>query len=444
MMIVKSFNAALPSFGRKTLSSLMLSALFLVLYNICNYLIDWAGYAGSFCYLWEKELPFIPLMILPYMSLDIFFVCAPFFSKSQSDLSRLEKRIILAIVISCFCFLAVPLKCTYQKPEVSGTLGWIFSNFLKLDKPFNQFPSLHITFSLILADYFRTRTKGILRLSLLVWFGLIMISTLFTYQHHVIDIFGGLLLGAFLLVLFSDRGHYYLNHNAGIAALYLIGGVFLTLIAWILKGWGFIILWPALAVILVGLAYLFSDASIFPKFSYRTALLRHMLFYPLNIAQRLSHYYYAKIYALRSDPWHPLTERVWIGRALFSSEARQAIKTGIGAVIDISGELSENKHFKKLPYLALPVLDLTVPRSTTLFDNAVAFIEKHIPSTIVYIHCKAGFSRTAALAGYWLLKTGRATDAEDAISQIRSARPNIIIRPEVIDFLTKHSPKQLI
>src|SRR5207253_8249300 len=52
---------------------------------------------------------------------------------------------------------------------------------------------------------------------------------------------------------------------------------------------------------------------------------------------------------------------------------------------------------------------------------------------IVYVHCKAGYSRTAAVAGAWLLRTGRAGSAAEAVGMIRNARAGVVIRREVID-----------
>ncbi|HYF36860.1 MAG TPA: protein-tyrosine phosphatase family protein, partial [Prosthecobacter sp.] len=55
---------------------------------------------------------------------------------------------------------------------------------------------------------------------------------------------------------------------------------------------------------------------------------------------------------------------------------------------------------------------------------------------IVFVHCKAGYSRTAAAAGAWLvLKQG--LSAEEAVRRMREARPGMIIRPEVVRALTR-------
>jgi len=48
----------------------------------------------------------------------------------------------------------------------------------------------------------------------------------------------------------------------------------------------------------------------------------------------------------------------------------------------------------------------------------------------VSLHCKIGYSRTAPIAGSYLVHSGHATDANEAIRQLKQARPSIIIRRE--------------
>jgi protein phosphatase len=79
--------------------------------------------------------------------------------------------------------------------------------------------------------------------------------------------------------------------------------------------------------------------------------------------------------------------------------------------------------------MQLPILDLTAPTPTQAAD-AIAFIQHHAADGIVYVHCKLGFSRTAAIAGAYLLATGAAVTPDEAAAMLARARPGIIIRPE--------------
>jgi protein-tyrosine phosphatase len=59
------------------------------------------------------------------------------------------------------------------------------------------------------------------------------------------------------------------------------------------------------------------------------------------------------------------------------------------------------------------------------------FISTESERGIVYVHCKIGYSRSAAAVGAWLLANRRATTAQGAIAMLCRGRPTIVVRPEV-------------
>jgi protein-tyrosine phosphatase len=86
------------------------------------------------------------------------------------------------------------------------------------------------------------------------------------------------------------------------------------------------------------------------------------------------------------------------------------------------------------------VLDLTRPTLRDL-DLATAFIGQHAARGAVYVHCKAGFSRSAAVAGAYLIRQGLAASAAEAAEMLRSRRPGIILRPEVLEVLEEEAAR---
>src|SRR4029453_1738023 len=96
-------------------ASLGLSLLFLLFYGACLWVTARRGDVGVFYFTWERAIPFVPFMILPYMSIDLFFVAAPFFLSSERELKLFVLRVASAIVAAGICFLAFPLRFAFSE-----------------------------------------------------------------------------------------------------------------------------------------------------------------------------------------------------------------------------------------------------------------------------------------------------------------------------------------
>jgi protein-tyrosine phosphatase len=105
------------------------------------------------------------------------------------------------------------------------------------------------------------------------------------------------------------------------------------------------------------------------------------------------------------------------------------VRQGVTAVVDLTGEFSEARTFRRLPYLNLPILDLTAPTPQQL-RTAIDFINAHRAAGTVYVHCKIGYSRSAVVLGAWLLDAGLATTPGEAVALLRAVRPTLVVRPE--------------
>ena len=174
----------------------------MVVYGGCSWITAHRSDVGTWYYSWERFIPFVPLMIIPYMSLNLFFVCGPFLCQSRNELHVLAQRITFAILVAGVCFLLIPLRLSAVRPQPGGWTGAIFRFLYIFDQPYNLFPSLHIAFRTILAALYAKHTKGVIRLASHLWFILIGFSTLLTFQHHFVDIVGGFVLAAICFHLF--------------------------------------------------------------------------------------------------------------------------------------------------------------------------------------------------------------------------------------------------
>jgi hypothetical protein len=179
--------------------------------------------------------------------------------------------------------------------------------------------------------------------------------------------------------------------------------------------------------LIITAAYFGLGPSVYRKTNGRLPLSTRVLLAPVLFAQWLSLLHYAR----RSNVWDRVMDRVWIGRALGPRAARRAAGEGVTAVLDLTSECGAPATFRGLAYLNLPILDLTAPLAAH-FERGVAFIDQHSQKGIVYVHCKAGYSRSAAVVAAYLLRSGAASTAEDAVARLRAVRPRIIIRPEAL------------
>ncbi len=181
-----------------------LSILFLIVYGGCNWITSRRADVGTIFFEWERGIPFVPFFILPYMSIDLFFIAAPFLCRRDRELSSLAKRITAAIIVAGICFLLLPLRFAFGRPQTDGWLGAVFDWFRGMDAPHNLLPSLHAALTLILVDVYFRHTRGLVRIATMTWFVLMALSPVLTFQHHVIDIVGGFVLAAFCFWLFRE------------------------------------------------------------------------------------------------------------------------------------------------------------------------------------------------------------------------------------------------
>ena len=425
-------------YTRAALTSAGLSLLFLVVYGGCLVITSYRTDVGHFYFEWEKYIPFVPLMVVPYLSIDLFFIAAPFLCTSDEERRRLASRIVLAILAAGACFLLFPLKFAFVRPHIDGMLGVVFDGFRRLDLPYNLAPSLHIALRAILAGLYARHTRGWVRIASHVWFVLIGLSTLLVWQHHLIDLVTGFILAMYVAFIFPEnRSAPAGTRNASLGLYYAVGCAAPVALAWGFRPWGMLFLWPAIACAILCAGYLTRGAAIFHKNNGRLPLASRLVLGPVLLGQRLSLLYYQR----HCRPWDAVTPQVWIGRLLDEQEAAAAVAGGVTAVLDLTGEFSEARPFLAVRYKNIAVLDLTAPSPDCLREMG-DFIAAESATGIVYVHCKIGYSRSAAAVGAWLLSSGRAVSVEDAVATLSRVRPTIVVRPEVHAALGKfHAEK---
>jgi protein-tyrosine phosphatase len=421
---------------RAARTSVLLSLLFVIVYGTTNWFTARRPDAdvSTWHFAWElTAIPYVPLLIVPYMSIDLFFFLAAFLCRDDRELRAFARRVVFSILAAAAFFLLMPLKLAWpERPRVEGWFGEFVERsctapFL-MEYPHNLFPALHIVLCLILADLYGRHTRGILKALSHLWFGLIGLSTVLTWQHHLVDVGGGLVVAGFACYLFRESDSCLpVVPNVRVGCYYAAGAATVLALGPTLGPWGVFLLWPAACLGIVAAAYFGLGPGIFRKTDGCLPWSTRFVLAPILIGQYLSLAYYRR----RCRAWDEVGQGVLIGRTLMGGEAAAAVRQGVTAVLDLTAEFSAAAPFRALRYRNLPVLDLTAPTQDQLHE-AMAFLVEEAATGLVYVHCKIGYSRSATVAGAYLLASGEAATADEAVARLRQVRPSIIVRPEAM------------
>jgi len=175
--------------------------LFLGVYAACAWITARRDDVGTFRFAWEAGMPFVPWMLLPYLSVGVLAACAPLLGLTTGGLNAFTARMAAATVAAGLCYLLWPLELAEARPHVAGFFGRVYELVKDAAPPTNLCPSLHVAYAVILWPLYRRRVGRFATPLIDGWFLLIVVSVVLVRQHHVVDVIGGLLLAAACLTL---------------------------------------------------------------------------------------------------------------------------------------------------------------------------------------------------------------------------------------------------
>ncbi len=388
---------------------IFLGPFFFLTYTFANLVASQRANVPTLMFSWEWHIPFFPWTILPYWSSDLLYVFSLAVCRTRDELDLHAKRLLAIQVFSVACFLAFPLRCAFERPAVSGWAGDLFGALRSFDRPFNQAPSLHASLAVILWARYRRHISGAARIVLGAWFVLMVASTLTTHQHHFIDVPTGLWAGVLVIAALPEqrRGQPHIR----LTLLYLAGAVACTATAFALRGFGWLLLWPGFSLSLVAAAYWTGDPAWLAKRNGRPAFW--ML--PYTCAAWIN----SRLWTRGQMPSNQLSDGVWIGRAPSRRD-----RAGMKSVVDLTAELPLRSDAN------IAMLDL-VPPALEQIDAAVRAVTELARQRPTLVCCALGYSRSALVGAAWLIAAGHASTAEDALAQVRAARPQVIVGPDL-------------
>lgn len=153
----------------------------------------------------DQALPVVPLFVVPYVSLQPFiYASLVIFLIFRTRVFQSAVLSMIATFLVSYVFFAF-LQTYVDRPVLTG--GDVFTKMVRDvyagDHPFNDFPSLHVSTSTIIAIHW-WRFSRRFTWPLIIWAALIAMSTVMVRQHYVADIAGGLIL-AFATSIFFLR-----------------------------------------------------------------------------------------------------------------------------------------------------------------------------------------------------------------------------------------------
>lgn len=414
----------------------LLGPFFFLSYGWLNFYTSGRSDVGVMVEAWEHQLPFVPWLMLPYMSIDAFYAASVFLFRKRSALDRHALRLLLATVISLIGFLLFPLQFSFDVPKAEGFNGVLQAILMGFDKPYNQAPSLHISLLIVLWELYAKRLQGFLRALLHVWFFAIAASVLLVYQHHFIDVWTGALVGVFCLYIipdqpFSRRWNRPSKRMKQLAFRYGFLALGMAMAAVIAQkasiAFTVILIWTSVALSLVTIAYLGFEQQVFQRnvFTKRRGYLRWPAKFLLTPYLFLSWCSY-RIYTKHTHLPNMIHGNVWLGA--FPRAEMAKMNVNWQGVLDLTNEFP-HATIKAPLQKYMPVLDLTPPKPKTLV-RAVRWLEAAQVRGDVLVHCALGLSRSSSVVVCWLVWRGHAIDIEQAINLIDAARKGVVLSAE--------------
>jgi membrane-associated phospholipid phosphatase len=366
---------------------------FALCYPVTNYLAQMHHITRDVAIHFDANIPFLAWMIIPYLCSGLLFLCSFMLMPNQDELRVLSQRMLLATIIASLCFVFYPLRFSTARPDIASPLFAALFDYLALfDRPYNQLPSLHVAYCLIFWHSLVVLCKNdLMKIILAACLLLVALSTLFSYQHHLLDVVAGALLGLVVMICVRPQrkvipvAFYY----ASIASIVFIIGVKL------LHSW--LAVYLVLSLLLVSLAYLRKNRHFLHKIAGRHSIITYFCYAPYLLGYWLT--WRAVRYRERKQPaFKKYANQLWIGRRLSQIELKLLPENCV--TIDLSPELSEIRSLSAQNYRHFPLLDLLEPDTKVMAEIADTIQNEIQNGRNIYLHCAMGYHRCIAVATY--------------------------------------------
>jgi protein-tyrosine phosphatase len=200
--------------------------------------------------------------------------------------------------------------------------------------------------------------------------------------------------------------------------VFLLLGIYLTVLGAGLGGFGWLLLWPGGSYLVLAAAYAGLGPGVCGKRpDGRLAWWAVGLMLPYLLPNWLV--WYVQRFLHRKHPCSEVAPGLWLGRRVYAME----LPAGTSLVVDLTAEFPEPRGVVRgRTYVCVPTLDALAPPEDVLRD-----LVRQVagwPGT-AYVHCALGHSRSALVAAAALIARGLAADADHATAVLRQVRPSV-------------------
>jgi membrane-associated phospholipid phosphatase len=143
----------------------------------------------------ELSIPLIPGAVLGYLSIYAIFLLGPFVIREKSEFARLIGALAATTFVAGLGFLLVPSRAAFPPPGDVGMWTGLLRSARSVALEYNMVPSLHVALSVCCLAAYARRARPRTRFALWTWASAVALSTIFTHQHHIVDVVTGWILG---------------------------------------------------------------------------------------------------------------------------------------------------------------------------------------------------------------------------------------------------------
>jgi hypothetical protein len=175
-----------------------------IVYHGANWLTSLHGWRVRVHLDAELAIPLVPVFLVPYLSVNLLYLPAPFILRTRRELQALALSLAAVTAVAGVGFLMAPAEVAY--PDVdAGAWAGLLAVTRRMALPHNLVPSLHVAMSCVCVAAYAGKCRWIGKACLGTWAAAIALSTLLTHQHHLLDVATGLALAVVGKRLVYDR-----------------------------------------------------------------------------------------------------------------------------------------------------------------------------------------------------------------------------------------------